>query len=89
VKLLGFELALRIRRLPPRPPSHVVVSLVRLRAGRVYSEYPGSIGVVTDTAEDGRSHFVAWAGTSGGSGPILDDDLERLGEVAIPLERGP
>lgn len=87
MKALGFELALRARRLPPRLPSSIVVSVVRLRdvPSTTYSVPPGTVGVVENSTEDGSAHFVSWV-TGGGSGPILDDDLLRLGEVSVAIE---
>jgi hypothetical protein len=85
MRLLGFELTLRARRLPPPPPSRIVIPLVRLRdvPARSYSVPAETVGVVEDTTDVG--HFISWS-TGGSSGPILDEDLVRLGEVSVSLK---
>lgn len=84
MNLLGFELTVRARRLPPPLPRRIVIPLVKLTGGD-YSVPAGTVGVVEDTDESRQQHFVSWV-TGGSSGPINDVDLERLGEISVPLE---
>lgn len=89
MKMLGFDITLKVRKAPPPLPRSIVVPLVRLASGKNYSVPVGTVGVVEDTFHDEQTpaitHFVRWA-TGGGSGPIFDGDLERLGEITVPLE---
>lgn len=84
MKFFGFDITLHVRRADPPLPKRLYIPLVRLTGGD-YSVPAGTVGVVDSTDEEAQQHFVCWS-TGGCSGPINDVDLERLGEVSVPIE---